>query len=307
MHQYAIRRLLSALPALLGVITLVFIITHNLPGDPVAALAAQSGGSAADITRLRAEYGLDRPLGTQYLSFVVGLVRGDLGRSIFTGQSVSQIIWQQAPETIALAVAAMGVAVCLGVPLGTLASVRRDTWVDRLCMAISVLGVSVPIALTGLVMILLFSLTLYWLPATGQGSLRHLIMPATVMGLASAGSIARVTRTELLDILFKDYINVARARGLSETGILIHHALRNALVPILNLVGLQFGFMLGGAVITESVFARQGLGRTLVDAILYQDYPVIQGIVLVTAALYAFVNLVVDLAHGVLDPEVRYR
>jgi ABC-type dipeptide/oligopeptide/nickel transport system permease component len=307
MHQYIIQRLLGIVPALLGIATLVFFVVRVLPGDPAAVLAAQSGGSAQDIAQLRAEYGLDRPLGIQYLSFLFDLLRGDLGRSIFTGQSVSQTISQQAPETIALALAAMTVAVGLGLPLGTVASVRRGTWVDKACMGFSVFGVSIPIALSGLVMILLFSLTLYWLPATGQGSLRHLVMPATVMGLASAGSIARVVRTQLLETLDKDYINVARAKGLGEGSVLVRHALRNAMVPVLTLIGLQFGFMLGGAVVTESVFARQGLGRTLVDAILYQDYPLVQGIVIVTAGLYTAINLIVDLIHCYLDPRICYR
>jgi peptide/nickel transport system permease protein len=306
MRQYILQRLLGTVPVLLGIVTLVFFLMRVLPGDPVAALIAQSGGSSADAARLRAEYGLDRPLGLQYLSFLFHLGGGDLGRSVFTGQSVSQIIAQQAPETIALACTAITVAIVLGLPLGIVASAQKGSFLDKLCMGISVLGVSVPIALSGLVMILVFSLTLYWLPAGGQGSLRHLIMPAMAMGLASAGSIARVVRTQLIEVLNQDYINIARAKGLSERTVLLRHALRNALLPVLTLVGLQFGFMLGGAAVTESVFARQGLGRTLVDAILYQDYPVVQGIVIVGAALYTAVNLVVDIAHCYLDPRVSY-
>lgn len=304
MPEYAIRRLFTAVPALLGIATLVFVVARVLPGDPAAALIAQSGGDATDIDALRAELGLDRPLGAQYVLFLLGVVRLDLGNSIYTGQRVSDIVRQQAPETIVLAVAAVCVAVSVGLPLGTAAAVWKNTWVDRLSMGISVLGVSVPIALSGLLAVLVFSLTLRWLPATGQGSIAHLAMPATVMGLASAGSIARVMRTQLLEVLEKDYITVARAKGLRESSILARHALRNALVPVLTLVGLQFGFMLGGAVVTESVFARQGLGRTLVDAILYQDYPVVQGIVLVSAALYLVVNLVVEVLHCFLDPTI---
>jgi ABC-type dipeptide/oligopeptide/nickel transport system permease component len=174
-------------------------------------------------------------------------------------------------------------------------------------MGASILGVSMPIALTGLVMILLFGLTLRWLPATGQGTFRHLLMPAMVMGLASMGSIARVVRTQLAEILTQDYVRVARAKGLDESAILIRHALRNALVPVLTLIGLQFGFMLSGALVTESVFARQGLGRTLVDAILYQDYPVVQGIVILSAALYTVTNLLVDLANCYLDPLICHQ
>jgi len=306
MRQYIVQRLFGAVPVLLGVVTLVFFVLRILPGDPTAILAAQSGGSSADAARLRAEYGLDRPLWVQYLSFLFDLARGDLGRSLLTHQPVLQVIAQQIPATLSLACAAMAVAIVVGLLLGIVAATHRGSWVDALCMSLSTVGVSVPIALSGIVMILLFSLTLRWLPATGQGTLRHLAMPATVMGLASAGSIARLMRTQLVEVLAQEYIRVARAKGLSESRLLLRHAFRNALIPVLTVIGLQFGFMLGGAVVTESVFARQGLGRTLVDAILYQDYPVVQGIVIVSAGLYTAINLVVDLTYGYLDPRIRH-
>ncbi|MFL7810372.1 MAG: ABC transporter permease, partial [Anaerolineae bacterium] len=272
-----------------------------------SVLAAQAGGSPALVNQLRAQYGLDKPLSTQYLTYLSEIARLDLGRSIFTGQSVAAMIAQQAPATLALAMAAIVLAVALGLVLGILAATHQGTWIDRACMGIAVLGVSVPIALSGLLLILVFSLSLRWLPATGQGTPLHLILPATAMGLASSGSIARVVRTQLLEVLDKDYIRVARAKGLSEIQVLVRHALRTTLPTLLNLVGLQFGFMLGGAVITESVFARQGLGRTLVEAILYYDYPVIQGTVLVSAAIYTGINLIVDLAHCYSDPTVCER
>lgn len=307
MPRYLIQRILAAIPALLGVVTLVFFLMRVLPGDPVAALAVLGGGSAADRARLRAEYGLDRPLHMQYLSYLADLMRGDWGRSIFTRQAVRQIVAQQAPHTIALAVVAMGAAIGLGLPLGVLGAAYHGGWPDRLALGFSVLTVSVPAALLGLLLILLFSLTLRWLPATGQGSPAHLLMPAAVMGLVSAGSIVRIVRTELLEIRYQDYINTARAKGLNEFQILIRHMLPNAIGPILTLIGLQFGFMLGGAAITESIFARQGLGRTLVDAILYQDYPVVQGVIVVSALLYILVNLLVDLAHCYLNPRICHR
>ena len=306
MRQYIVQRLFGAVPVLLGVVTLVFFVLRILPGDPTAILAAQSGGSSADAARLRAEYGLDRPLWVQYLSFLFDLARGDLGRSLLTHQSVLQVIAQQIPATLSLACAAMVVAIVVGLLLGIVAATHRGSWVDALCMSLSTVGVSVPIALSGIVMILLFSLTLRWLPATGQGTLRHLAMPATVMGLASAGSIARLMRTQLVEVLAQEYIRVARAKGLSESRLLLRHAFRNALIPVLTVIGLQFGFMLGGAVVTESVFARQGLGRTLVEAILYQDYPVVQGIVIVSAGLYTAINLVIDWTYGYLDPRIRH-
>lgn len=300
------QRLLSVIPGLFGMVTLVFIVLRVLPGEPTAVLAAQAGGGGADAARLRVEYGLDRPLVVQYARYLADLATGNLGRSLFTRQRVSQTIVQQAPATISLALLSLVIAVVAGTLLGVVAAIRQDTWVDALCMMLSAAGVSVPITLSGLVAILVFSLTLHWLPATGQGSLRHLLMPAAVMGLASAGSIARLVRTRLVEILREDYINVARAKGLDERTLLLRHALRNALIPILTVIGLQFGFMLGGAVATESVFARQGLGRTLVDAILYQDYPVVQGIVIVSAVIYTMINLGVDLLHGILDPRIHH-
>jgi ABC-type dipeptide/oligopeptide/nickel transport system permease component len=306
MRRYVLQRLLSVFPVLVGMVTLVFVLLRALPGEPTAVLAAQAGGSGEDAARLRAEYGLDRPLIVQYARFLFSLATGKLGRSLYTRQRVSQIILQQAPATISLALAALLVAVSSGLFLGIVAAMRQDTWVDVFCMTLSVAGVSVPITLSGLIMVLLFSLTLHWLPATGQGTLRHIVMPATVMGLASAGSIARLVRAQLIEILRQEYMIVARAKGLNEWSLLLRHALRVALVPTITLVGLQFGFMLGGAVATESVFARQGLGRTLVDAILYQDYPVVQGVVIVSAALYTLINLVVDLLHGYLDPRIHY-
>lgn len=303
-RQHTFQRVLSTIPVLLGVVTLVFLVMRVLPGDPTTVLVAQSGGGAADVANLRHEYGLDRPIGFQYLSFLLNLGRGDLGRSLFTNQRISRLIAQQAPATISLACAALVVAVGIGLPVGTLAATRQGSWVDSLCMALAVTGVSVPIALSGLLLILLFSLALNLLPATGQGSVQHLILPATVMGLASAGSIARLVRTQLIEVLNEEYIYVARAKGLDERRVLVHHAMRNALIPVLTLIGLQFGFMLGGAVVTETVFARQGLGSTLVDAILRQDYPVVQGIVIASAALYTTINLMVDISYCYLDPRI---
>lgn len=304
MRQYIIQRLLSAVPVLLGVVTLVFVTMRVLPGDPATILAAQSGGSAADIVNLRQQYGLDRPLWVQYLSFMLDLVRGNMGRSLSNHQSVSQLIAQQVPPTISLAGAALLVALSIGLPLGIVAATRQGSWADTLCMSISVVGVSVPIALSGLLMILLFSLTLRWLPATGQGTPLHLVMPATAMGLASAGSIARLVRTQLAEVLKQEYISVARAKGLGEKRVLIRHALRNALISLSTLIGLQFGFMLGGAVVTETIFARRGLGSALALAVLHQDYPTVQGIVIVSAGLYTIINLLVDLSYCYLDPRI---
>lgn len=306
MRPYILQRLLSTLPVLLGVVTLAFFILRILPGDPASILTAQGGGSAPDAARLRAEYGLDRPLWAQYLSFLFDLARGHLGYSLFTGQPISQVIAQQAPATFALACAAMGVAVCVGGPLGIFAAARRASWADKMAIGLATMSISVPVSLSGLALMWVFSLLLHWLPATGRGTPGQLIMPACALGFASAGSVARLMRTQLGEVLAQEYIYVARAKGLNERTILLRHALRNALIPTLTVVGLQFGFMLSGAAVTESVFARQGLGRTLVDAILSQDYPLVQGIVLVNAAIYMLINLAIDLIYGYLDPRIHH-
>ena len=306
MRRFVMQRLLGAVPVLLGVVTLVFLVMRALPGEPVAVLAAQSGGSAEDVVRLRQEYGLDSPVWLQYLRFLLSLAEGDLGRSLLTHQSVTQIIFQQAPSTVVLACSALCVGLGVGMPLGIVAAMRPRSWIERVCMGLSVVGVSTPIPLSGLAMILVFSLTLHWLPASGRGSFSHLVMPSAVMGLVSAGSVARLVRVQLVEVLREEYINVARAKGLTESALLIRHALRSALVPVITVVGLQFGFMLGGAVATETVFGRPGLGRTLAEAIVYKDYPVVQGMVIVSAALYTVVNLAVDLAYGYLDPRIHH-
>jgi len=300
------KRLFASIPVLWGVTTLVFLAIHLLPGDPVELMLAESGGSAESIAYLRTQLGLDDPLYVQYGRFLLNTLRGDLGRSIFTNRPVLQTILEQLPSTIELALAAMLVAIALGTGLGILAALNHNSWLDNACMAMAVAGVSVPIFWSGLLLILLFSATLHWLPATGQGSLRHLLMPAVVLGFASSGTIARLVRSSLLEVLYKEYITTARAKGLSERLILTHHALKNALIPVITVVGLQFGFLLGGAVVTETVFSRQGIGRLIADAILWKDFPLIQGGVLLAAVTYTVVNLLVDISYTFADPRIRH-
>jgi ABC-type dipeptide/oligopeptide/nickel transport system permease component len=277
-----------------------------LPGDPAAAMLSESGGSAEEIAALRTELGLDAPLHVQYLRYLGQLARGNLGVSLFNRQSVAATIAAQFPRTVELALASMLVAVSAGIVLGVLAALSHQTWLDRLVMALAVTGVSVPIYWSGLILIWLLSARLRWLPATGQGSLRHLVMPALVLGLASAGAIARLIRGALLDVLGADYVTTARAKGLQERAVILRHALLNALIPSLTMIALQFGFLLGGTVVTEVIFARQGIGRLVVDAILWKDFPLIQGVVLLTALVYTLVNLSVDLAYAAIDPRIRY-
>ncbi len=306
MLTFTLRRLLSTVVVLWAVVTLTFFAVRLLPGDPATLLISQGGGSAEDIADLREQLGLDDPLPVQYLRFLGDLVQGDLGISLVSHRPVTRAIREQLPHTLALATTATLLSVVMGISLGILAATHQGTWVDQLCIALSVLGVSIPILMSGLLFILLFSLALGWLPATGQGSWRHLVMPSLVLSLASTGTLARLVRTQMLEVLPEDYITVARAKGVLERVILWRHALRNALIPVITVIGLQFGSLLGGTVVTESLFSRRGLGRLVVDAILWKDYPLIQGVVILGAAIYVGVNFLVDMSYGFLDPRIRH-
>jgi len=307
MLAFALRRLSSTVLVLWGVVTLTFFAIRLLPGDPATVLISQGGGSAEDIADLRERLGLDAPLPVQYLNFLVDLVHGDLGTSLVSRRPVADAIGEQVPHTLALALSATLLSVVIGISSGVLAAVYEGSWIDQLVITLAVLGVSVPILLSGLLFILLFSLVLGWLPATGQGTWRHLLMPAVVLGTASTGTIARLVRTQMLQVLPQEYVMVARAKGVQERVILWRHALRNALIPVVTVVGLQFGALLGGTVVTESLFSRRGLGRLVVDAISWKDYPLVQGVVILGAAVYVAVNLVVDLSYGLLDPRIRHQ
>jgi peptide/nickel transport system permease protein len=306
MLRYIGRRLVGAIPVLWGVATLVFVIMRLLPGDPAVLMLSEAGGSAEAIAALRATLGLDDPLPIQYGRYLFSLLRGDLGTSLFTHRPVITTIAEQLPSTIELALAAMVVATVVGGILGTVAAVRRGTWVDTLATTLSVVGVSMPIYWSALLLIWLLSLQFGWLPATGQGGLAHLLMPALVLGFASSGVIARLVRASLLEVFNQDFITTARAKGLGEGVLFTRHALRNALIPVITVIGLQFGFLLGGTVVTETIFSRQGIGRLLVNAILWKDFLVVQGVVLLAALVYTLVNLSVDVAYAFLDPRIHY-
>ncbi len=306
MLHYIGRRLIGAIPVLWGVATLVFVIMRLLPGDPAALMLSEAGGSAEAIAALRAELGLDAPLVVQYGRYLLNLLRGDLGSSLFSQRPVVAVIAEQLPATIELALAAMFVAIALGGMLGTVAAAKRGTWLDTAATALSVTGVSVPIFWSALILIWLLSLKLEWLPATGQGELAHLVLPTLVLGFASSGAIARLVRASLLEALDQDFINTARAKGLRERTLLIRHALRNALIPVVTVIGLQFSFLLGGTVVTETIFSRQGIGRLMVNAILWKDFAVVQGVALLAALVYTLANLMVDVVYAYLDPRIRY-
>lgn len=300
------QRLVVAITVLWGVATLVFVILRLLPGDPAALMLSEAGASAEEIAQLRADLGLDQPLIVQYGQYLLDLAHGDLGTSLYAHRPVVTVIAEQLPSTIGLALAAMLIATVLGAALGIVAAVKAGTWIDSAATTLSVTGVSVPIFWSGLLLIWLFSLRLGWLPATGQGGLDHLILPALALGLASSAAIARLVRASLLDVLDQDFVRTARAKGLREGMILFRHALKNALIPVVTIIGLQFGFLLGGTVVTETVFSRQGIGRLLVNSILWKDLPVVQGAVLLAGLVYTVVNIAVDVAYAFLDPRIRY-
>ena len=269
-------------------------------------MLARSGASAQDIAQLRTELGLDDPLYEQYADYIVRTVQGDFGRSMVSQEPVLELLLARIPTTLELVMAALLMAIPIGTLLGMTAAVHQNSWIDRLVVAIASVGVSMPSFWLGLMLILFFSVTLGWLPSFGQGELRHLILPAGVLAFGAVGTITRTARTGMVDVLKQDYIVMARSKGLAEHTTLVRHALKNALVPIVTVIGLQFGWLLSGSIIVEAVFSRQGLGLILIDSVLEQDLPVVQGAVLLSSVLYIFLNLAVDIAYVLVDPKVRY-
>ena len=294
------------MPVLLGVATLVFSLIHMIPGDPAQAMLGETA-APADVAALRSKLGLDRPLLEQYAAFLGGLARGDLGTSLRTGEPVAQQIWQRAPATAELAAAAMVFAIGVAIPLGVLAAVRRGTMVDFASMGLALTGISVPNFWLGPLLAIVFSVWLEWLPVSGRGTWGHLVLPAVSLGAGLAAILARMTRATLLEELREPYVQAARARGASASRAVLRHALRSGLIPVVTLIGLQFGTVLTGAVITETVFAWPGIGRLLIQSIGFRDYPVVQGCILLIAVTYMAVNLITDLAYGSLDPRIRYQ
>ena len=306
MTAYVVNRLALTVPVLIGVSLLVFAMSHLVPGDPVAVMLGERATSE-DMARLRSQLGLDRPLYIQYLDFVSRAVRGDLGTSIRTGRPVLQEIGEQFPATLTLTLAATFLAGIAGVLAGTAAATARGGPFDGVLMAFVLLGVSTPTFFSGLLLIIIFSLYLNWLPvATGSG-IAPLILPSVALAAPAAAVLARITRSGLLEELGKDYVRTATAKGLQRHRIIIQHVWKNALIPVVTILGLQFGGLMAGAVIVESVFARPGLGRYTVGAINARDFPQIQGTVLVVATMYVLVNLVVDVLYAALDPRIKYR
>ena len=305
MIRFLARRLLLTVPVLAGVATLVFSLIHLVPGDPVEAMLGESA-SRQDVANLRHQLGLDRPLYIQYAAFIGGAMTGDLGRSLRTGQSVVGTIAERMPATIELAIAAMLFAGLVAVPLGIVAAVRPGTAVDHAATAIALVGISLPSFWVGPILALVFAVELGWLPVSGRGTPAHLVLPAITLGAPLAAVLARMTRASLLGELREVYVLAARGRGVSRTRAVLRHAFRNSLVPLVTIVGLQFGAVLTGAVITETIFAWPGVGRLLVQSITFRDYPLVQGCILLIAATYVVVNLIADLWYGFLDPRIRF-
>jgi peptide/nickel transport system permease protein len=298
------RRLLLLVPTVLGVLTLVFLLVHLIPGDPVEVMLGETA-TQADLRQLRSDLGLDRPLGEQYAHFLGGLARGDLGRSFFYRKPVLTVVSAALPATAVLAAAALAVAVLIALPVGILAAVRRDRPADRIALVGSLVGVSMPNFWLGPMLIILFSFRLGWLPVSGREGAASLVLPAVTLGTALAAILVRMTRASLLDVLGEDYLRTARAKGVPERAVIARHALRNALLPVVTIVGLQFGALLSGAVITENVFAWPGVGTLLIQAITARDYPLVQGCVLVISLCYVAVNFLTDALYSVIDPRVR--
>ncbi len=307
MTAFVLQRLLALIPLLVGVSFLVFLMAQLVPGDPVMMMLGEySVASAEDIEQLRAQLGFNDPLHVQYGRYLGGLVQGDLGESMRSRKPVAKLILQRLPHTLELTLAALAFAIVFGTAMGIIAALHHNRWLDYVAVTIALLGVSIPGFWLALLLILLFSVTLGWLPVLSSPGLRGLILPALALGLWAGGTIARLVRSGMLEVMRQDYVRTAHAKGLPDRSVLFQHALRNALLPVVTVVGLQFGQVLAGTVIIEAVFSRPGLGLMLVNAIVAKDFPLVQGIVMFVAAAYIVVNSLVEILYVWIDPRIRY-
>lgn len=305
MKRYLLNRFLLFFPTLLAVLTVVFFLIHLIPGDPVEVMLGETA-SSTDKEALRQELGLDQPIWSQYVRFLTGLVLGDLGRSLYQQGSVTDLILARFPATVELTLAAMAVALCIAFPLGIMAAVKRNTWIDTLALLFSLIGIAMPNFWLGPLLIILFSIELGWLPVSGRGGFSHLVLPALTLGMALAAILTRMVRSGLVQAIREDYIKTARAKGLGEGTVWLKHALRNSLLSVITIVGLQFGSLLAGSIITETIFTWPGLGRLTIQAIQTRDYPLVQGCVLFISISYLMVNLFTDLLYRLVDPRIQY-
>lgn len=305
MLQYVIKRLFSVIPVLIGISLLLFLMLRMLPGDPAQVLAGEMA-TQEEVEIIRHQLGLDRPIYTQYAFFLSRLSRFDLGRSARTQNPVTEEIWARLPNTMLLAIVAITLACLIGIPAGIISALRPYSLLDYTITVTALFGISMPVFWLGLMLVVVFAVWLHWLPAGGIGTWKHVILPSLTLASFVVAFIARMTRSTMLEVLSQDYTTTARSKGLKEKVVVVKHAFRNALIPIITVVGLQFGMLLGGAVLTETVFAWPGLGRLIVDSIKARDYPMIQGAILVFGLLYILVNLAVDIIYAYVDPRIRY-
>jgi peptide/nickel transport system permease protein len=306
MLRYIANRLLAMIPTVLLVTVLVFAMLHFIPGDPAEIYLGENRSTPELLAKVRHDMGLDRPLHIQYLSYMANALSGDFGRSLQNNRPVLGEIMGRLPATIELTFAAMAIAVALGISLGVLSALKHNTWIDSLAMGLALVGVSMPIFWMSLLLIFVFAVRLNWFPAIGQGGIERLVLPAFALGLLSSSTLARLVRSSMLDVLSQDYMRTARAKGLRERTAVWRHALKNAMIPTITVLGLQFGQLLSGAVITETIFARRGLGRLYVESILSKDFTMVQGMTLLIALIYVLINLIVDISYVVLDPRIQY-
>ncbi len=305
MQAYLTRRLLQAIPVMLGVLVITFAVTRLTPGDPAEIMAGLEASPEA-IESIRIELGLDKPIVAQFGIYVNDLLHGDLGRSFFLGRDVTELIGEALPRTAWLALVALAFTAVVGIPAGVLSATRKDTWIDGAARGTALAGVSIPPFFAGLLAILVFSYYVRWFPSFGSGTWKHLVLPGVTLGLFSTGLVMRLTRSAMLEVLNEDYIRTARAKGLSERSTLYVHALRNAAIPVVTIMGLQLGGLLAGTVLTETVFSYPGIGRLLARSIFERDYPVVQGLILLISMMYVVVNLLVDVVYSLIDPRIRY-
>jgi peptide/nickel transport system permease protein len=305
MRSYLLRRLWQAVLVLFGVSVVVFLILH-LTGDP-AALLLPPDATAEDVTRFRKAMGFDDPVAVQYVRFLKGALRGDFGESLRHGEPAMHLVLERLPATYELAGAGLLLALCLAIPAGIISAVKRNTPIDYISTVVALMGQAMPTFWLGIMLILVFSVRLSWLPSSGRGDFQHLILPAVTLGLFTTARITRLTRSGMLEVLGQDYIRTARAKGVSEQPVVWKHALKNAAIPIVTIVGIELGTLLGGSVITEIIFAWPGVGRLSVQAIFNRDYPVVQAAVFILASTFVFLNFLVDIAYTWLDPRIRFR
>lgn len=305
MASYIIKRILQMIPTLLGVLLLVFILVHSVPGDP-ARMVAGVEASAADVELVRERLGLNDALHIQFSNYFVGVIKGDLGTSLRSGRPITEEIMTRFPSTVKLTLLSVIILVVVGLFAGILSATKPNSFRDNVTMMFALFGISMPVFWLGLMLILAFSYYIPILPSGGDSEFKHFILPAIALGLSSSAILARLTRSSVLEVINQDYIRTARAKGVKEKAVIYQHALKNALIPIITIIGLEFGSLLGGAVLTETVFSINGLGRFLVQSIQFRDYPAVQGVILFIATIFVIVNILVDICYGLVDPRIRY-